>query len=350
MTRVTVVGAGVVGLTAARALEEAGYAVRVVAERGGLQESSGAAGAIWFLYGDEFDATHAADARESWAWHMHLAADVPEAGVHVVPTLHLTADAARPPWADSIPAEAGLELVPADRLPPQLLREVRGALPHGAWRFESPVLHPARHLTWLEAGLEEPVERRRVTSLADVDGDVVVNATGWRAEELVDDPQLDPRLGRTAVASEGELARDWALMDDRDPRAIVYTIPRDPGPRDSGVDARGSRDDSPPSSGAGEVVIGGVDVPRSRGAVLESSPEEFGEMLDRAESAGFEPEGRVVEKVGWRPGRRGGPRVELERIAGRPIVHAYGHGGAGYTMAYGTARRVVRLVREATSP
>ena len=48
------------------------------------------------------------------------------------------------------------------------------------------------------------------------------------------------------------------------------------------------------------------------------------------------------EKVGLRPCRRGGPRVERD---GR-IVHAYGHGGAGMTLSWGTADEVVRLWRD----
>ena len=37
----------------------------------------------------------------------------------------------------------------------------------------------------------------------------------------------------------------------------------------------------------------------------------------------------VGAQVGFRPSREGGPRVELEEIDGKSVVHSYGHSGAG---------------------
>jgi D-amino-acid oxidase len=49
---------------------------------------------------------------------------------------------------------------------------------------------------------------------------------------------------------------------------------------------------------------------------------------------------RVVgHRVGLRPGR---PQVRLERAG--DVIHCYGHGGAGVTLAYGCARDVVALL------
>lgn len=48
--------------------------------------------------------------------------------------------------------------------------------------------------------------------------------------------------------------------------------------------------------------------------------------------------------VGVRPHRLGGIRIELAREplpGGKPVVHAYGHGGAGISLAWGTAELVV---------
>jgi D-amino-acid oxidase len=44
-------------------------------------------------------------------------------------------------------------------------------------------------------------------------------------------------------------------------------------------------------------------------------------------------------RVGLRPARAGGPRVE--RVG--DVIHCYGHGGAGVTLSWGCARRVVEL-------
>lgn len=49
--------------------------------------------------------------------------------------------------------------------------------------------------------------------------------------------------------------------------------------------------------------------------------------------------------------RKGGPRIEIERERkwDAPVVHAYGHSGAGYQASWGTAERVLELVQKALS-
>lgn len=55
---------------------------------------------------------------------------------------------------------------------------------------------------------------------------------------------------------------------------------------------------------------------------------------------------QVVRYVaGVRPFRRGGPRIERQDLAGKLVVHNYGHGGAGYTLSWGSASVAVELLR-----
>ena len=55
---------------------------------------------------------------------------------------------------------------------------------------------------------------------------------------------------------------------------------------------------------------------------------------------------------GVRPCRRGGLRLEIERLGSdsgsKAVVHNYGHGGCGVSIAFGTAEEAVRLVDEAS--
>ena len=48
--------------------------------------------------------------------------------------------------------------------------------------------------------------------------------------------------------------------------------------------------------------------------------------------------------IGLRPYRHGGPRIEQEVIAGRSVIHNYGHGGAGVSLSWGCALEVARVV------
>lgn len=64
----------------------------------------------------------------------------------------------------------------------------------------------------------------------------------------------------------------------------------------------------------------------------------------------------ISEQVGFRPGRKGGPRVEVEdgdgiverkgKVDGLWVVHSYGHAGGGYQASIGCAEKVVGLVQD----
>ena len=54
----------------------------------------------------------------------------------------------------------------------------------------------------------------------------------------------------------------------------------------------------------------------------------------------------VSHQVGLRPSRKNGPRIELEMINGRPVVHNYGHGGDGVVLSWGSAVEVSEIVSD----
>lgn len=47
-----------------------------------------------------------------------------------------------------------------------------------------------------------------------------------------------------------------------------------------------------------------------------------------------------------RPFRAAGPRIETERLDHKTIVHNYGHGGAGWSLSWGSSALAVKLARE----
>lgn len=59
----------------------------------------------------------------------------------------------------------------------------------------------------------------------------------------------------------------------------------------------------------------------------------------------------LAERVGLRPFRRSGVRVERTRLRdGRSLIHNYGHGGSGFTFSWGCAQEAIRLAGENQHP
>lgn len=298
MRRVIVVGAGVVGLTCAVRLLEAGHRVDVVARDLPLETTSAVAAALWYPYRA---APH--DRVTAWAATTYdvLAglADDPRTGVRVLPGTELLREHAPDPWWRSAV--------------PSLARET--ALPPGyadGWTFASPVVDMPVHLRWLTARLEElggTLTRMNLFALPD-DGALVVNATGLGARHFGADPSVQPVRGQVVVVEQVGVER-WTL----DGAGLTYVVPR-----------------------THEVVLGGTDVEGEWSRTPD--PDVAAQVLHRATALVPELEGARVlrHKVGLRPAR---PEVRLERAG--DVVHCYGHGGAGVTLSWGCAADVVGL-------
>lgn len=305
---VTVVGAGVVGLTCALALAEAGVAARVVA-RDRLQDTtSSVAAAVWFPYrAYPFDRV-LTWSRAGYEAFAGLAASTPEAGVRMRWGTDLRRDDAPEPWwASAVPD----------------LRRTSD-VPEGyamGWRFRSPVIDMSHYLPWLESQLAAygvVPETQDLADLADLDG-TVVNCAGLGARELVPDPSVDPVRGQVVVVE--QVGLDEWLVDDSDDAAPTYVVPR-----------------------LDHIVVGGT----AEEGVFDRrvDPGTARRILTRATDLvpALAGAGELGHRVGLRPGRPS-VRLEAEQRDGRTVVHCYGHGGAGVTLSWGCALDVVELMR-----
>ncbi len=299
---VTVVGAGVIGLTTAVELQAAGHTVQVVAAARGDATTSAVAGAVWFPFRADPPARVNGWARRSRERLEVLAASVPEAGVDVL-TLYEAAEGDEAPWwAPSVP---DLTWVPDSPL---------GC---AAWRFRGPRAEPRLFLSWLERQLQRPIHQQTVTSLESLAGEAVVHCTGLGARALTGDASLQAVYGQVLLVAPGELDMSLSLADARDESAMLYTIPR-----------------------RRSVVLGGCAIPCPDTQSLTPDPVLRELILARARASGLRHGPVLSERAGLRPCR---PSVRLER-EGR-LIHNYGHGGAGYTLAYGCAEEVAALLR-----
>jgi D-amino-acid oxidase len=298
---VTVVGAGVIGLSTALALEEHGHTVRIVAAASGAATTSAIAGAVWFPYRAGPAHKVAVWAARTAAWLTNLARLEPDAGVDLLTGYEITADDAEPWWKDACEIR-------------RVAAPVTGA--PGSWMFVAPRCEPAIFLPWLERQLRARIEVRAVTDLAAEPGDRVINCTGLGARALCGDTALQAIQGQVLITATGGVDLATTITDDRDAEQIFYVIPR-----------------------RGELVVGGIARPWT-GAGLPPVDDTITERVVRqAQGLGIRIGEIRTVRTGLRPYR---PEVRLERD-GR-IIHNYGHGGAGFTLCRGCAEDVIALL------
>jgi len=304
---VAVVGGGVIGRTAALELSAAGHRVTLVTADPIEETTSAKAAALVMPF-----AAHPADRIAAWTVRsierlMRLVDD-PAAGVRLVPgyEIHRTG---RPEldWAAFAP-DAAEGPAPAD-FPAGIASVVTATMP---------LVDTSYHLRWLRragaaAGVAEVPRRIERVEDAFEHGELVVLATGLGTNALVPGAGLYPVQGQVVrVANPGGVP--W-LIDQENPDGLLYVIPR-----------------------IEEVVVGGTQV---RGAdSVEPDPAVEAAILARA--AAFYPwiaEAPVTSRaVGLRPGR---DAVRLDRVG--DVIHCYGHGGSGVTIAFGCAEEIVGL-------
>ncbi|WP_437054083.1 FAD-dependent oxidoreductase [Streptomyces sp. enrichment culture] len=305
---VVVVGGGVIGLTTAVVLAERGHRVRLWTREPVERTTSAVAGALWWPYRIRPVGSARAWALRSLTVYEELAGRPEVTGVRMVEgVLGETALDEVAGWAAArLP---GLRAATAD--------EYSGA---GLWT-RLPLVDMSVHLPWLRERLRAAggvVEERTVTALAEADAPVVVNCTGLGARTLVPDPSVRPVRGQLVVV-ENPGIRTWLVSTAAD-GTMAYFFPQ-----------------------PGRLVLGGTaedDV-----WTPEPDPAEAEAIVRRC--AALRPEiagARVLEhRVGLRPAR---PAVRLERTSlpdGRVLVHNYGHGGAGVTVAWGCAEEAAGL-------
>lgn len=309
--KVRVVGAGVLGLTSALRLAQAGHAVEVVAAATGEQTTSSVAAALWYPYRAYPQAAVTRWSASAYRAFCGLASD-PSTGVRLRRGRELFRQPVPDPWwRAAVPA---LHRVAPERLSPGYV---------DGYELTVPVIDMAGYLPWLQAELHKRavgvrIERLDGPAAAFAGVDAVVNCTGLGSREFVGDRTVTPVRGQVVVVAQFGLT-EW-LLDQHDVHQLLYIVPRNDTILLGGTAEDGDED----------LTVR----PQVAAAILRRC----GELLPELKTA------RVLDhRVGLRPAR---PSVRLatEHTRHGPVVHCYGHGGAGVTVAHGCAEDVVEQV------
>ncbi|MEU9914074.1 FAD-dependent oxidoreductase [Streptomyces sp. NPDC051001] len=305
---VVVVGGGVIGLTTAVVLAERGRRVRVWTRDPVERTTSWVAGALWWPHRIDPVASARAWALRSLEVYEALAADPDRTGVRMVEGVLGEAD------LDEATVWAGR------RLPGLRAATAAEHAGPGVWA-RLPLVDMTVHLRWLRRRLLDAggtIETRTVSDLVSVGAPVVVNCTGLGARELVPDASVRPVRGQLVVVANPGI-RTWVVSTGADGE-MAYCFPH-PDRLLLGGTADDGAWSTEPDPAVAEAIV-------RRCAVL------------RPEIAGA----RVLgHRVGLRPVR---DAVRLERVPlpeGRALVHNYGHGGGGVTVAWGCAEEAAGL-------
>jgi|HubBroStandDraft_3_1064219.scaffolds.fasta_scaffold52505_2 D-amino-acid oxidase len=310
---VLVIGAGVCGLTTAICLAEAGLEVTVRAARPPLETTSAAAGAIW--------GPHLVDEGGQVArWGivtleiLRGLAGQPGTGVRTVQGIQASRHPAEPPgWLDPLP---GWRRCGPAELPAGFVT---------GWLYAAPVLTMPVYLGYLldrfgAAGGDVQVATVGSLAAAAADAPVVVNCTGIGARELVPDPGLRPVRGQAVIVANPGIT-DFFIGPAETGPDFVYMFPH-----------------------GDTVLLGGTE--QHGDWNLDCDPEISRRILARCTAVEPRLAGAEIleQRVGLRP-VRSRVRFDTEQLEpGRLLVHNYGHGGSGVTLAWGCARDITRRV------
>ncbi len=305
---ITVIGAGVSGLTTAVALRQAGFDAHIVAAGLDDQLVSWVAAAIWTFPDLEGAAPDREWALKSRQVFDELAGDT-QTGVRPLYHLELFRRDPGPIWWETTPWITRLTDPPSG---------YEAAVGIDGFCIEPPVYLPWLRRRFVELG--GTLTQINVRSFDEVRG-LVVNCTGLGAADLANDRSLYPIRGQVLAVRAPSIQE--GIADESDPGRVTYIYPR-----------------------SSEVIVGGT---REAG-VGDLAPDaaEADRML--ADASQLDPRlagGEVIEaRVGLRPGRHT-VRLDPEVVDGRTVVHNYGHAGHGYLLSWGCAEGATELVRQA---
>ena len=317
MTRSTppiaIIGAGISALSTAWKLSEAGYRADIFAAEFSPNITSNRAAAFWFPYHIRHDERGIDWCRISYQYYRNFEA-TSETGVKMMPLLKMVPQLVEEDrsWLQFMP-EGSVTVLEETSLPTYIA---------AGYSVQVPLIETQLFMPWLMETLKErgvAFYRQTIESIDNLNNDyaVVINCSGLGSRTLCSDNELIPVRGQVALM---EPVQGYPIYLENE-RAL-YVVPRQ--------DA---------------TIVGGTYEMGVEDAVTQ--PADLDQILRKARAAlpGIAHLNVMGSWAGLRPYRES---VRLEQEPGKNIIHNYGHGGSGFTLAFGcgaeAAARAISLL------
>lgn len=305
---IAVIGAGISGLSSAYKLVGAGHTVSVFAKAFSPHITSNRAAAFWLPYHIRNDKRGIDWCRKSYEAYKSLSND-PATGISMKQLVKVVADDVMEvdrSWKEFMPP-GSYSAIPKRQLMPGYIEGEEATVP---------LIETQIFLPWLQEQLRSKgvqLHQKEVRSFSELTGfDLIINCSGLGAKTLCNDERLVPYRGQVALLS--PKAGLPIFLDNEKPQ---YIVPRQ--------DA---------------IIIGGTYEANVWEETTEPQTIEF--LLQKAFA--IYPDLRQQQYLGsWAGLRPHRDDVRLERE--NSIIHNYGHGGSGFTLAFGCAEDVLKLAQ-----
>ncbi|MDP3941573.1 MAG: FAD-dependent oxidoreductase [bacterium] len=191
-----------------------------------------------------------------------------------------------------------------------------------AWKYKTFFIDTSAYIPWLinlfsaNGGTIEKLRHpfSTMSQLSKLPSDSIINCTGYGAKKLCRDELIVPIKGQIIVI--GKLKQRWSINADG-----FYIYPR-----------------------THDTIVGGT----YEWGVENETVEGGATYLIQKGNMRIVPSitKRKILRVyaGIRPYRKRTIRIEKEDIGGKRIIHQYGHGGAGVTLSWGSAEYALSLI------
>lgn len=314
MAHIALVGQGVIGLTTAEVLLEAGHTVTIYSKNDNSNTASYGAGAYWW--------PHKAWPQERiTAWSdvsyktYEILAEIPGSGISMYP--HYRYSEGEDETRYALELTRNVQMLSTDELPFFAIH---------AFECLLPVIDVPVYMPWLlnrVTTLGAIFVTKSLQSLTELESeaDFIVNCSGLGARSLVNDNNVYPIRGQVVRVEKSCEIEACIRMVHREP-VLTLILPR-----------------------SNDILLGGTVNEHSDSTI--ATTEETEEIVQRC--ARVLPEITSLKVIGasaaLRPGRFE-VRLELDTsICSIPVLHNYGHGGSGYTISYGCAQEVASMVK-----